>query len=165
MRFLAWDTMLKVYWMISVKISPCRNLIRITRPQCSNIIGGVQAKWIRVFSKSVEVGIIWQGCTETQVLSLKNQGCCRCVKDDFFASLTLDWERKGTGDIVELKSSVWSRAGSGRIWASDYWFGDLLILWVSRNLWMTVLPPLSYLIDLLGGIVNLNMQTSIYQNL
>ena len=119
-RFVICHAMLKVDRMVSVQIGSWWNLVGIARPQCSCVIGGVQAERIRVLPKSIERWVRWERCPQSQVLRFEDQFRNGGVEYGFISLLALNSKRKRIGDKDKVKRGIGSGAVRCRIWTTDY---------------------------------------------
>lgn len=60
--------------VIAVKVRSVGGRVGILRPESPDVVGGVETERVRVLTKTVEVWVVRQLGTKTQVLGLENQG-------------------------------------------------------------------------------------------
>ena len=95
MGLIALEAVLEVNGMISVEIGPRRNLVSITRPQCPGVISGIEPERIGVFTQTIEVWILRERGSQSQVLRFEYQGGPRGVEDRLIATLAHNSEGEG----------------------------------------------------------------------
>ena len=71
----AGNPVLEIDGMVSVQVTTVRNAIVILRPESADVVGGVEAKRIRMLTESIQVGIVWKIGTQSQVLGLEDDAC------------------------------------------------------------------------------------------
>jgi hypothetical protein len=109
----------------AVEIGACWNAIRVTIPESADVISGVQTKTIRVFSQTVQVRVLREGCPEAKVLVLEDERGGRRVEEDFFIGLAGDFEAERTLYPGEIEFRVISGDTVG-LWTRKDVVGDLV---------------------------------------
>lgn len=62
-----------------------------------------------MLARAIQAGIFWERCPQPNVLVLKDQGSCGCIKQDLAVAAARDGEAKGTLDVVEDELAVITR--------------------------------------------------------
>jgi hypothetical protein len=52
------------------------------RPESTDVISGVEAERVRVLSKAVQVGVLWELGPQAEVLGLKDDICSRSIEEN-----------------------------------------------------------------------------------
>jgi hypothetical protein len=71
---------LKVHWMVAVEVCAVGRTKGVLRPEGSDIASRVEPERIRVLAESVQVGIVRQPGSQTEVLGLEDKWCRRTIK-------------------------------------------------------------------------------------
>ena len=98
--------MLEVNRMVSIKVRPARNEIRVPRPESTRIIVRGQMERVRVLSKTIHVRIGRQARLHAEILRFEDNGVGNCGEKNFFGLRSENSEREWRCRVRELDVGV-----------------------------------------------------------
>lgn len=94
-------SVLEVDRVISIEVGPRWDQVRISRPECTNVVSSSTSERVGIFSESIDIRIIRKRSTKLNILGLEDEGRSRSVKDTLAAICALDGEREGILGQIE----------------------------------------------------------------
>jgi len=95
--------MLEIHRVVPIQVGVIRHPKRILRPQSAHISRRLEAQGIRVFTQTIEIGILRQLGAQAEVLRFEDEGSRRGVEEDLVDTGARDGEGEGVGFVVELE--------------------------------------------------------------
>ena len=100
--------MLEVNGVAAVEVFLLGNSRNISIEDGSSIAVGGESEAISVLSKAVQVGVLGEVGSETQVLVLDNESCCRGIEENFLVGPAGNLEREGVLLHVKVELDSWA---------------------------------------------------------